>query len=228
MSTQPLDRNFYIACLNLKGRRCLVVGAGPVALEKIDGLLACSADVHVVAEKASAEVESLAATGALSLSVRRYKSGDLDGAFLVVAATSDPTTQERIYEDAERRSMLVNVVDVPGLCNFILPAIVRIGPIAIAISTSGASPALAKRMKSEIGDAFGPEHARLAEMLNQVRDWSRRTLPTYRDRRDFFEGIVNGEPDPIVLLREGRESEVRELIERAQVAASDRFTEVGA
>ena len=102
--------------------------------------------------------------------------------------------------------MLVNVVDVPPLCNFILPAIVRTGPLAIAISTAGASPALAKRMKREIGELFGEEYARLAVMLNDARGWAKGTLPTYQDRKAFFEGIVNGEPDPIELLRAGDEA----------------------
>lgn len=216
MSTQPLDRNFYVACLDLTGRRCLVIGAGPIALEKIEGLLACGARVHIVAESTIPAVERLAASGDVQLDLRSYATSDLDGAFLVVAATSDPGTQHRIFEDAEARSMLVNVVDVPKLCNFILPAIVRAGPIAIAISTSGASPALAKRMKREIGSFLGPEHARLAEMLNEVRDWAKRELPTYADRKEFFESIVNGEPDPLELLRRGAESEVHELIAAAQ------------
>ena len=216
MSTQPLDHNFYVACLNLKDRRCLVVGAGPVALEKIEGLLACSAQVDVIAPSACAEVRELADSGAIILRSREYEPSDLAGAFLVVAATSEPSVQRRIYEDAEARSMLVNVVDVPRYCNFILPAIVRSGPIAIAVSTSGASPALAKRMKSEIAALLGPEHARLAELLNEVRDWARSELPTYHHRKDFFERIVNGEPDPIQLLREGKERQVRDLIASLQ------------
>ena len=126
---------------------------------------------------------------------------------------------DRVYEDAEERAMLVNVADVPPLCNFILPAIVRSGPLAIAISTAGASPALAKRMKREIGELYGEEFARLAVILNQVRGWAKATLPTYQDRRDFFAGIVNGRPDPIDLLRAGREADVLELIESAKSSA---------
>jgi siroheme synthase-like protein len=114
--------------------------------------------------------------------------------------------------------MLVNVVDVPPLCNFILPAIVRTGPLAVAISTAGASPALAKRMKREIAAAFGQPYANLAILLNEARGWAKATLPTYQDRKHFFEGIVNGEPDPIELLREGDVRAVRELIEAAQQA----------
>jgi siroheme synthase-like protein len=115
--------------------------------------------------------------------------------------------------------MLVNVVDVPPLCNFILPAIVRTGPIAIAISTSGASPALAKRMKREIAEAYGPAHARLAELLNGIRGWARDTFATYGERKTFFEDLVNGDPDPIALLRAGDEAAVRTLIEERQADA---------
>ena len=113
--------------------------------------------------------------------------------------------------------MLVNVVDVPSLCNFILPAIVRTGPLAIAISTAGASPALAKRIKREIADTYGEPYARLAVILNEARGWAKGNLPTYQDRKDFFEGIVNGDPDPIELIRADREREVLELIEAAKL-----------
>ena len=117
-----------------------------------------------------------------------------------------------MFEDAERRAMLVNVVDVPPLCNFILPAIVRTGPLAVAISTAGASPALAKRMKREIAELFGEPYAVLAVLLNDVRGWAKATLPTYQDRKEFFESIVNGEPDPVELLRAGDAQAVRDLI----------------
>jgi len=97
---------------------------------------------------------------------------------------------------------------------------VRTGPVAIAISTAGASPALAKRMKRQIADEYGEPYAKLAVMLNDARGWAKGTLPTYQDRKDFFEGIVNGVPDPVELLRQGREDEVRELIASAQRAVA--------
>ena len=211
-----METNFYMAALNLTGRRCLVVGAGAVGLEKIEGLLAGDAEVAVVAPEADPEVAELAEAGAVELKRRRYVPDDLDGCFLVVAATSDTDVNIAVYNDAEARAMLVNVVDGPPLCNFILPAIVRRGPIAIAISTAGASPALAKRMKDEIAEQFGDEYAALALMLNEVRGWAKATLPTYQDRKAFFESIVTGEPDPLELLRAGDEPAVKELIARAQ------------
>jgi precorrin-2 dehydrogenase / sirohydrochlorin ferrochelatase len=207
---------FYIACLKLRGRRCLVVGGGAIGLEKAEGLLACDGDVVVVAPEAGPELEALAAEGSIAWERRTYRPEDLEGAFLVIACTDDTDTNIAIYEDAERRAMLVNVVDVPPLCNFILPAIVRTGPLAIAISTAGASPALAKRMKAEVSELFGEEYATLAVLLNDARGWAKGTLPTYQDRKAFFEEIVNGEPDPIALLRAGDAAAVRDLIAAAQ------------
>jgi siroheme synthase-like protein len=211
-----LDTPFYIACLKLSGRRCLVVGGGDIGLEKVEGLLACDADVVLVAPDAIDELRALAGEGSIDWQRRTYEPGDLEGAFMVIACTNDTEVNIRVFDDAERRAMLVNIVDVPPLCNFILPAIVRTGPLAIAISTAGASPALAKRMKAEVAELFGEEYARLAIMLNEARGWAKGTLPTYQDRKAFFEEIVNGQPDPVELLQAGDEQAVLDLIAAAQ------------
>jgi siroheme synthase-like protein len=218
-----LETPFYIACLKLTGRRCLVVGGGEVGLEKVEGLLACDGDVTLVAPEAVPELEELAREGSIRWERREYRSSDLDRTFIAIAATSDTDVNIRIWEEAEERAMLVNVVDVPPLCNFILPAIVRTGPLAIAISTAGASPALAKRIRAEIAEEYGEPYARLAELLNEVRGWAKGTLPTYQDRKEFFEAIVLGDPDPVELLRRGEEPAVRELIARAQGEAEARL-----
>jgi siroheme synthase-like protein len=211
-----LSTPFYIACLKLSGRRCVVVGGGEIGLDKVEGLLACDADVVLVAPEAVPQLQELAREGSIAWEPREYRPDDLEGSFLVIASTDDTDVNIAVYDDAERRAMLVNVVDVPPLCNFILPAIVRTGPLAIAISTAGASPALAKRMKAEVSELFGEEYAELAVLLNDARGWAKGTLPTYQDRKTFFEGIVNGEPDPIELLRAGDAAAVRDLIAAAQ------------
>jgi precorrin-2 dehydrogenase/sirohydrochlorin ferrochelatase len=212
-----LDTPFYIACLRLSGRRCLVVGGGDVGLEKVEGLLACDGDVTLISPDAIEPLRLLAREGSIRWEQREYAgAADLEGVFMVIAATSDTDVNVAVFEDAERRAMLVNVVDVPPLCNFILPAIIRTGPLAIAISTAGASPALAKRIRDEIADEYGEPYARLAVMLNEVRGWAKATLPTYQDRKSFFESIVNGEPDPVELLRRGDEAAVRDLIAAAR------------
>jgi precorrin-2 dehydrogenase / sirohydrochlorin ferrochelatase len=215
-----LETPFYIACLKLTGRKCLVVGGGDVGLEKVEGLLGCSGDVVLLCPDAHPELESLAAEGSIEWIKREYAGPeDLEGMFMVIASTNDSEVNIGVFHDAEKRAMLANVVDVPPLCNFILPAIVRTGPLAIAISTAGASPALAKRMKLEVAELFGEEYARLAVILNDARGWAKGTLPTYQDRKEFFEGIVNGDPDPIELVRDGREAEVLEIIDAAKARA---------
>jgi len=212
-----LDTPFYIACLKLGGRRCVVVGGGDVGLEKVEGVLACGGDVTLISPDAVEPLRELAAERSIRWEQREYAGrADLEGVFMVITDTTNTETNIRVYEDAERRAMLVNVVDVPPLCNFILPAILRAGPLAIAISTAGASPALAKRIRDEIADEYGEPYARLAVLLNEVRGWAKGTLPTYQDRKAFFESIVNGEPDPVELLRRGDERAVRDLIAAAQ------------
>ena len=190
-----LETPFYIACLKLTGRRCVVVGGGEIGLEKVEGLLACDGRVVLVAPDAVPELEALAAEGSIEWQRREYETGDLERTFIAIAATNDTDVNIRVYEDAERRAMLVNIVDVPPLCNFILPAIVRTGPLAIAISTAGASPALAKRIKAQVAEEYGEPYARLAVMLNEVRGWAKGTLPTYQDRK--------------VVLREHRQRRAR-------------------
>jgi precorrin-2 dehydrogenase/sirohydrochlorin ferrochelatase len=162
-------KNYYMACLDLDGRRVVVVGDGGMADEKVAGLEAC---------------------GALVDRVSRYRRRVLRGAFLVVAATQDRALNERIYRDAERRAMFCNVADVPDLCNFILPAVHREGTIAVAVSTGGASPALAKRLREKIAQIVRPEHAELAEELRAMRPDVKARFQTYEERRDYFDEYV--------------------------------------
>jgi siroheme synthase-like protein len=204
----------------LAGRPCLVVGGGAVALEKVEGLLSCDAVVTVVAPEAVAGLKRLAERGAITWLEREYETRDVNACRLVVAATSDTSLNRRVRSDADAHGLFVNVADVPELCTFILPAVVRNDPIAIAISTAGASPALAQRMKREVAEHFGSEYARLAVLLDEVRDWAKATLATYGDRKAFFDGIVNGMPDPIELLRAGDEDAVRSMISAAQQRAT--------
>src|ERR1700723_3820607 len=132
-----LDTPFYIACLKLSGRHCVVIGGGEIGLEKVEGLLACDGEVTLIAPAAEAALEEYAREGSIRWERREYAgASDLEGVFMVIAATDDTDVNIAVYDDAERRAMLVNVDDVPPLCNFILPAIGRTGPLAVAISRS--------------------------------------------------------------------------------------------
>jgi precorrin-2 dehydrogenase / sirohydrochlorin ferrochelatase len=166
-----VSKQFYMACLDVEGRRCLVVGEGAMAEEKAAGLEACGAVVERVVPK-------------------KYRRRLLKNAFVVMVATSDSALNERIFREADRRGIACNVADVPELCNFILPAVHREGPIAVAVSTGGASPALAKRLRSMIAAVVRPEHAELAEELRAMRPEVKQRLQSYEERRDYFEEIV--------------------------------------
>ena len=183
------DKRYYMACLDLEGRDVLVVGGGPVAVEKVEGLLTCGARVTVVAPDVAPELEEAAVT----LARREYRTGDLEGRFLVVAATSTTSVNRQVFDDAEARGLLCNVVDVPDLCSFILPAVHRVDPIAVAISTGGASPALAQRLRDDIATVVRPEHATLARRLRDLRPWAKGHLGTYEERRDYFQQLVEAE-----------------------------------
>jgi precorrin-2 dehydrogenase len=177
-----MAEKYYMACLDLEGRSVLVVGGGPVALEKVRGLLEAGARVTVVSPEAVPDLLSLP----VEWLARGYHSSDLRGRFLVVAATSTTPLNRRVFADAEARGVFCNVVDVPDLCSLILPAVHREGPIAVAVSTGGASPALAQRIRDEVAALVGPRHADLAEELRALRPWAKENLPTYEARRDFF------------------------------------------
>lgn len=215
-----LDTDLFMACLDLRNRRALVVGTGPLALEKVRALTASGAAVTVVTTDPDDELAALGRDGAIDLRREDYGAEHLEGCLLVIAATTDDDLNRRVFHDAEARTMLVNVVDVPDLCNFIFPAIARRGPLAVAITTSGASPALAQRMRRETAERFDEAYARLARLLDAERPWAKEHLTDYESRRDFFASIVNGQPDPIELLRSGEEDAVTELIRAAKERAS--------
>lgn len=184
-----VEKRYYMVCLDLERRSCLVVGGGQVALEKARGLLECGAHVTVVAPHVCDELRELP----VEILERRYHASDLDGRLLVIAATSRRNVNRAIQRDAKARSLLCNVVDVPDLCSFILPAVLRRDPIAIAVSTGGASPVLAQRIRDDIADLVTDEHAELARKLRELRPWVRSHYPTYEARRQFFADLVSSE-----------------------------------
>ena len=142
--------DYYPAFLDLRGRNCLVVGGGIIAERKVESLVECGARVMVVTREATNELAGLAQSSIIELRLRDYASDDLAGMFLVVAATDDPAVQARIGTEAKERGLLVNVVDDPANCTFIVPAVSRRGELAIAISTGGRSPALAARIREKL------------------------------------------------------------------------------
>ena len=180
------DARYYMACLDLTGRSVLVVGGGRVGLEKARGLLECGAEVTVVAPDVELDLLALP----VEWIEARYAADHLGERWLVVAATPDRAVNRQVFADAERLGIFCNVVDDPELCSLILPAVHRVDPIAVAVSTGGASPALAQRLRDDIAQVVGPEHARVARQLRALRPWAKAQLPTYEERKEYFERLV--------------------------------------
>jgi precorrin-2 dehydrogenase/sirohydrochlorin ferrochelatase len=180
---------YYPVYLNLKGRRVLLVGAGDIGLQKLGPLLRSHAQVHAVAPQALPAISRLARDGKIKWSKRSYRTGDMSGAALVIAATSDPVLQKKVARDARSQGIWVNVVDVPPLCDFIAPAIVSRGDLQIAVSTGGAAPALAKYLRKKLESAISPEHAQFVAM---VKKWRPAILKLPKDKRKrLWSRLVN-------------------------------------
>ena len=156
--------------LKLSNRPCLVVGAGAIAESKIANLLEAGGKVRVVAPQATPQVRAWAQSKTLDWRQRPFAPADLDGMFLVIAATSSTELHERIFEEATRRTVLCNIVDVPPLCDFYYPSVVQRGALQIAISTAGQSPALAQRLRRQLEAQFGPEYEQWLAHLGKARD----------------------------------------------------------
>lgn len=156
--------------LKLSSRSCLVVGAGTVAETKIASLLEAGAKVLVVAPEATAQVRAWAQSKTIEWHQRSFQPEDLEGMFLVIAATSSTVLHEHIFDLASQSGVLCNIVDVPGLCDFYYPSVVQRGALQIAISTSGQSPALAQRLRKELEEQFGPQYEAWLAHLGDLRD----------------------------------------------------------
>jgi precorrin-2 dehydrogenase len=155
--------------LKLRGRECLVVGAGKVGEPKIGGLIDTGARIRVVAIQATDVVHEWARAGKIGLELRAFTPDDLGGAFLTVVATSSRSLNEFVYREAQRRGVLCNVVDVPEYCDFFYPAVVRRGDLQIAVSTSGQSPSLAQKLRQQLEQQFGPGYATWVAELGETR-----------------------------------------------------------
>jgi len=160
---------YYPINLDIRKRNCLVVGGGAVATRKVKTLIKCGAKVTVVSPEATDALAELANTGAVTLIRKPYASADLDGMFLVIGATDDRSLNRKIYKDAEDNGRLCNIADQPDLCNFILPSIVHRGDLILTISTSGTSPAFAKKLRKELEKTYGYEYALFLHLMGAIR-----------------------------------------------------------
>lgn len=182
--------SYYPVFLDLDKTRCLVIGGGTIAERKVEALLAAGGEVTLISPELTAALYDLKAAGRLTVQQRSYQRGDLDTVSLVIAATDDPTLQRRIAADAKQANILCNIVDQPALCSFIAPAVVQQGDLTIAVSTTGASPALAKKIRQDLAEQFGPEYAVALRLLRRVRERLRHEPRSAEDRRRLLTGLA--------------------------------------
>lgn len=196
--------------LKLEARPALIVGAGSVAAEKVEGLLRAGAHVTVVAPEAGERVREWAATGRVEWKRRRFEDADVHGARVVIASTGDALVNAAVYDAASLRSIPVNVVDVPELCDFYCGSVVERGPVLIAISTSGASPSLARRLRKYLDQLLPRRLAELAQSLAHSRPRLKHSFPEMQERARAVDGLLNEFPIP--LLDDHSEEQVRERV----------------
>lgn len=179
--------------MDLKGRDCVVVGGGEVAARKVESLLSCGAAVTVIAPKLAPEIAALAKGGRITHVGAEYSRQSLAGRALVIAATDSEKVNRAVYDDAVREGVPVNVVDVPELCTFIVPSFVERGDLLIAITTSGKSPAMAKRIRMEMEERFGPEYGEMLELMGEVRRLVRECEPDMDKRMRILTAVANSD-----------------------------------
>jgi siroheme synthase-like protein len=179
--------------MEMRGRDCLVVGGGAIAESRVRALLQAEAAVTVVAPVVTHGLTVLAGARAIRHSSRNYVSDDVRGRFMAWAAVDDPAIAKRVAEDARRMGVPLNAADRPGLCDFITPAVLRRGPIQIAITTGGASPALSRRLRERLENIVGPEYASLAEILRQVRQWLRGRVRDPNERARTLKALLDSD-----------------------------------
>jgi precorrin-2 dehydrogenase/sirohydrochlorin ferrochelatase len=201
---------YYPVNLDIRGKRCVVVGGGAVAGRKVERLLECGAKVSVMSEKLSPALEELKETGAIEHVPSDYDERHLRGAFLVVGATDRDEVNGRISADCRRAGILVNIVDEPARCDFILPSLVQRGDLQIAVSTAGRSPALAKKLRVELAERYGHAYGTLAAILGELRAEVMKSGGTADGRGKVFEALVNS--DLLEAIERGDRERVRSII----------------
>ncbi len=181
----------YPVMLDLKGKKCVVIGGGKIAFQKLQTLVLTGAVIHVITLEADSDIQALAREGFITMDIKAYDEADLLGAYIVFGATNQRDVNEKIYQDAQKVNSLVNIVDTPDLCQFQVPASVKRGDLIISISTSGKSPALAKKIRKDLEQQYSQEYILLLQWLDQWRmKMKRHPQLTQKDREIIFNKVV--------------------------------------
>ena len=201
---------YYPIHLDIQNRNCLVVGGGGVGTRKVDNLLKCGARVTVVSPEISAKLQDLSKTESLTLRFRPYRTADIENMFLVIGATDNEALNQQISRDAEARHTLCNIADRPEVCNFILPSIVRRDDLVITISTSGRSPALAKKLRKKLDRQFGKEYGDFLKLMGAIRKKLLSQAHEPEAHKPLFEQLIDS--DLLDLIRDAKTEEIDALL----------------
>lgn len=182
---------YYPVYLDVSKKKCVVVGGGDVAERKVVKLVECDAEVVVVSGIVTAGLEAMIKEKTIRHVADDYKRGYLEGAFIVIGATDRDEVNERIYRDSQELKIPVNIVDDPKRCDFIVPSIVRTGDLAIAISTGGKSPVMARRLREELEKTYGPEYGILLEIMGLLRSRMIARGESPEDNKSIFEAVLD-------------------------------------
>ncbi len=215
---------YYPICLDISKRRCVVIGGGDVAERKVTRLLEYEANVVVVGKTLTRKLEALKNKGEIDHIASDYRKEYVRNASLVIGATDSDNVNERIYRDARKRGILVNIADDPDRCDFILPSLFQQGDLQIAISTGGKSPALAKRLREKMEENYGPEYKTFLDIMGAVREKVIARGHPHEENKRLFESLINS--DILHYIRENDWKMVRNTIldlvgEDVNIAESD-------
>lgn len=210
---------YPIFLVGLQDRSCIVIGGGHEAEHKVKGLLEVEATVTVISPTLTAALQALAEDGRFTWIDRLYQPGDLRGAFLVIAERSDPQTNAAIHAEAEQEKALVNVMDDVPHCNVVAGSVVRQGRLVISISTSGAAPALAVRLRQEFEERFDPAYGTFLEWMQALRQPMAAAHPQFAERKQCWYALIDS--DVLALIRDGRFAEARQRIQAISGVALD-------
>ena len=209
----------YPLFLRLDGRACLVAGGGKVAGRKVDALLEADAVVTVVSPEATAEIQRFVSQGRVAWRQKAFSPDDLQGSFLVMAATGDAAVNKRIAAACRELGILINVADKPQLCDFFVPAVLRRGALSIAIATEGKSPLLASKIKADLEQIITEPYGEFLELLGRQRELIKKTVPDIGRREAIFRSLVYS--DILDLLAAGKHDEAQERIQKCISSQQD-------
>lgn len=203
-------KHLYPICLNLEGKKCLVIGGGLVSERKVSTLLEYGAQVTVVSPEVTGSIREWGQEGLVQISLRTFQADDLEGVFLAFIATNDSQLNGRIAADCSQKGILMNVADDPERCGFFVPATLRRDALSLSISTEGKSPAFARRLRKELEEVITPAHGEFVELLGRIRDELQVLESDIGRRKQILEALVYS--DILDLIQAGEKERVKEIV----------------